>query len=156
MTKEPLDDEIDAAGPHVFVPDYVRPTRVYCRQPGCGRLLTDPIHLKRGEDGKYVYTFDPRDHDELAGERDESPELVPTPASAPLQQVGVTYQLPPCPPPGAVLQGRRDDGGPVVFVVLVDDNETSHLAMVGATGTDLWLTVLVDYGPLTIIGRVQE
>lgn len=71
-----------------------------------------------------------------------------------LQQVIPTYSLPPCPPIGTILsgvhKGSNPDQIPSVFVV-VDD---SILSKTNATYNVNWGQVLLEYGPLTVIGNV--
>ena len=71
-----------------------------------------------------------------------------------LQQIGLTYQLPSCPPVGTILSGIAvaANADPTVFVVQSD----SALGMVGSSSSSSWGMVLQRFGPLTVIGGVPD
>lgn len=67
-----------------------------------------------------------------------------------IRSVGETIELPPCPPPGTVLQAH---GGSTIFVVLEGDGDL-YLEATGCDGGFDWHAVLVNGGPLHVIGTV--
>lgn len=66
--------------------------------------------------------------------------------------VGETIGLPPCPPPGTVLQ---DSSGTKVFAVIESDGGT-YLDATGYEAPLDWHVVLVNHGPLRVIGSVTR